>query len=307
MKKKLNIKTAALLSIIVCLGLLILFTLLNNSPKCYLLSSSNSNSSGNMSSIKVAEEYKWWNGKNFTSETAESNLYIKFDNKSYNVDYLYSRYNNYNSFATDYYGNTRGVTFGINSNTGKLVYINLKTSSFFRSEPKLEDVANIEETGKELSEKYATMYIDLSDYILYSTSQKPYQSSSDSKEKMTFLTYTFVKKINDECSSAYISVQITSKGNLASIVVGDINAFSEENTKKANAFNNVDIDNLVLNKLKTITRNLNSPLFEITKKYYALTPDNEIVICITAKCQYQTNDSNKQTQTESIAFEFIIK
>ncbi|MCR5374102.1 MAG: hypothetical protein K6E39_01850 [Lachnospiraceae bacterium] len=307
MKKKLNIKTATLLSIIVCLGLLILFTLLNDSPKCYLLSSSNSNLSGNMSSIKVAEDYKWWNGKSFTSETAESNLYIKFDNKSYNVDYIYSRYDNYNSFATDYYGNTRGVTFGINSNTGELVYINLKTLSFLRSEPKLEDVDNIKETGKELAEKYATIYIDLSDYILYSTSQKPYQSSSDSKGKMTFLTYTFVKIINDECSSAYISVQITSKGHLASIVVGDINAFSEENTKKANAFNNVDIDNLVLNKLKTITRNLNSPLFEITKKYYALTPDNEIVICITAKCQYQTNDSNNQTQTESIAFEFIIK
>ncbi|MBR0434552.1 MAG: hypothetical protein IJK13_00925 [Lachnospiraceae bacterium] len=307
MKKKLNIKTVALLSIITCLMMLVLFNFFNNSPKCYLLSTSNSNLGGNMSSVKVAEEYKWWNGNSFSSPSAESTLYIKFDGKSYNVDYLYSRYNNYNSFATDYYGNTRGVTFGLNSNTGELVYINLKSSSFLRSEPKLEDVDNIKETGKELAEKYAAMYIDLGDYILYSTSQKPYQSSSDSKEKMTFLTYTFVKQINDECSSAYVSVQITSKGHLASIVIGDLNAFSDENKKQIESFKDINIDNMVFSKLEEMTKGLDAPSYEVTDRYYALTPDGDIVICVTATCSYTYINSENEKDINTEVFDFIIK
>jgi hypothetical protein len=260
-----------------------------------------------MSSLKVAEEYKWWNGNSFSSPSAESTLYVKFDGKSYNVDYIYSRYNNYNSFATDYYGNTRGVTFGINSNTGELVYINLKTSSFFRSEPKLEDVDNIKETGKELAEKYASMYIDLSDYILYNTRRSPYQPDRTQKTKMVFYTYTFVKKINNECSSAYISVQITSKGNLASIVIGDLNAFSDQYTKQIDSFKDLDIDNLVISELKSITKELDSPTFDITNKYYALNPEGKIVICVTAKCSYYIINDQNEREWASFIYEFVVK
>lgn len=278
----------------------------SKTPTCFLLSSSNS-AMYNDSNINIAEENKWWNGNSFISNDADANLAINFNNSIYNCIYQNSRYDNYNSFATNYYISDDGSLFGINSITKELVYINFKTLLFFEKEPYIPDIDDIDRIGEDIALKYVSTFTDPKDYILFDVYKTPYQPNENEKSKMTLLTYTFVKEINNECSSAYISVQITSKGHLASIVVGDINAFSEENTKKANAFNNVDIDTLVLNKLKTITRNLNSPLFEITKKYYALTPDNEIVICITAKCQYQTNDSNKQTQTESIAFEFIIK
>lgn len=291
MKRKLNFKTAALLSIIVCLGLLILFKILNDSPKCY----------------KVTEDYKWWNGSSFSSPSAESTLYIKFDGKSYNVDYMYSRYDNYNSFATDYYDNTRGVTFGLNSNTGELVYINLKTPSFFKKEPLLQDVDNIKEIGLELAQKYASLFINLNDYILYNTRRSPYQPDRTQKAKMVFYTYTFVKKINNECSSAYISVQITSKGNLASIVIGDLNAFSDENKKQIESFKDIDIDNMVFSKLEEMTKDLDAPSFEITGKYYALTPDGDIVICVTATCSYTYINSENAKDTYTEVFEFIIK
>lgn len=291
MKRKLNFKTAALLSIVVCLGLLILFKILNDSPKCY----------------KVTEDYKWWNGSSFSSPSAENTLYIKFDGKSYNVDYLYSRYNNYNSFATDYYDNTRGVTLGLNSNTGELVYINLKTPSFFEKEPLLQDVDNIKEIGLELAQKYASLFINLSDYILYNTRRSPYQPDRTQKAKMVFYTYTFIKKINNECSSAYISVQITSKGNLASIVIGDLNAFSDENKKQIESFKDIDIDNMVFSKLEKMTKRLDAPSFEITDKYYALTPDGDIVICVTATCSYTYINSKNVKDTYTEVFDFIIK
>ncbi|MCR5344570.1 MAG: hypothetical protein K6E46_00755 [Lachnospiraceae bacterium] len=313
MKKPGSFVTKIMVSAMLCVGLIIIIKAVTYLPKCCLLSVGNSNHIIDTSSVKKAKECKWWNGNNFTSTSVEARRSIPFINRIYTVDYKYTRYDNYNSFATDYYSDAKGISFGVNSNTGELVYVNLKSLSFWKSELKLDDIANIKKIGEKMAERYAAIYIDLDDYILYSTSQKPYRSITDSNVKMTFLTYTYVKLINGDPSSAYVSVQITSKGHLASIVIGDLNAFPDINSfskkrkEQLDRFNDIDVDNTVISKLEEMTKGLDAPSFEITDKYYALTPDGDIVICVTATCSYTYINSENVKDTYTEVFEFIIK
>ncbi|MBQ9342316.1 MAG: hypothetical protein IJT81_08165 [Lachnospiraceae bacterium] len=307
MKKKHYTIVTSLLLLIICIVTILLAKPLRKSPTLYMLTSSNSAPNVENATVKIAEEYKWWNGSSFISESAINNSTINFDNTTYIGTYQYSKYNNYDSFETDYYCSADVVMWGLNATNGELVYINLKTPSFFEKEPLLQDVDNIKEIGLELAQKYASLFINLNDYILYNTRRSPYQPDRTQKAKMVFYTYTFVKKINNECSSAYISVQITSKGNLASIVIGDLNAFSDQYTKQIDSFKDLDIDNLVISELKSITKELDSPTFDITNKYYALNPEGKIVICVTAKCSYYIINDQNERESAGFIYEFVIK
>lgn len=71
---------------------------------------------------------------------------------------------------------------------------------------------------------------------------------------MSFYTYTYWRIINGERSSAYVTVQVTSKGNIASVVVGDLDAFEGEALQQAKVYKNIDVDETVLNTMKKSPR-----------------------------------------------------
>lgn len=126
---------------------------------------------------------------------------------------------------------------------------------------------------------------------------------------MMFYTYTYVKEINGESPSAYVSVQITSKGNLASVVVGDVDAFSQGSLTQINYYNDINIDELALGKMADVVNEegIDSPTFNVQKKYYALTPTGEVVICVKATCTYYDVMDNKTAQQQTtVGFELMI-
>ena len=206
MKKICTVLLVAILLVLACCGC-------NNSGAkdvaCYLLSSSNSLAADASKYLADASESKWWNGISFQSDSAKKEMTVKFQGKTYTGSYSCSYYDTYNSFATDYYDGEDGLEFGINAVNGKLVYINLKTQSFFEEEPLLPEKPGIEEESAEIAKEVAAQFADISEYEFISSYVTPYQPDEGQEPSMSFYTYTYCKTINGVNSSAYISVQVT--------------------------------------------------------------------------------------------------
>ena len=283
----------------------------DNSDKadCYLLSSSNPEFGGSVgNSLLLADENKWWNGLSYISDRAPKQAEVDFCGITYKGSYGNSRYESYNSFATDYYEGDDGLIFGLNADNGYLVYLNLKTLSFFEDEPTREEVEDVKSQGVEFASKYASEFIDVKEYELLEPNVVPYQPDESKSPTMTFYTYTFVKKINGEYSSSYISVQITSKGNLASIVVGDIWAFSGSLEQSIEKYKDINLDEVVIATLEELSRDKEAPSFQIERKYYALTPSGEAVMCVRATCRYRGLMGETENDSfEEVGLELIVK
>lgn len=299
-----------------CVALILSFLLVlaccgcnNHSAKdvaCYLLSSSNSLAVDASKYLTDASESKWWNGIGFQSDSAKKEMTVEFQGKTYTGSYSCSYYDTYNSFATDYYDGEDGLEFGINAVNGKLVYINLKTLSFFEEEPLLPEKPGIEDESAEIAKEVAAQFVDISEYEFVSSYVTPYQPDEGQEPSMSFYTYTYWKIINGERSSAYVTVQVTSKGNIASVVVGDTDAFEGEALQQAKAYKNIDVDGIVLDMMKKITKDLNSPTCKVMEKYYSVTPDGELVVAVRAKCNYNEKIDG-ELYDMGIGYELIIK
>ena len=304
MKKICTVLLVSFLLVLACCGC-------NNSGTkvvaCYLLSSSNSLAADASKYLADASESKWWNGISFQLDSAKKEMTVEFQGKTYTGSYSCSYYDTYNSFATDYYDGEDGLEFGINANSGKLVYINLKTLSFFEEEPLLPEKTGIEEESTEIAKEVASQFADISDFEV-SSEVTPYQPDEGQEPSMSFYTYTYWRIINGERSSAYVTVQVTSKGNIASVVVGDLDAFEGEALQQAKVYKNIDVDETVLDVMKKITKDLNSPACKVKEKYYSVTPDGELVVAVRASCSfYDKIDGELSDYPSGIGYELIIK
>ena len=98
---------------------------------------------------------------------------------------------------------------------------------FFESQPFLPEVNNPYESAISFATEIASTYVDdIADYTqIIGEPTTQYKEKDGVTYEITYYYITFAKKINDYFSSDYISIKVTSKGTLASIVMGDINAF----------------------------------------------------------------------------------
>ena len=101
-------------------------------------------------------------------------------------------------------------------------------ADFFDTQPYLPDVQAPYETAVRLTKEIASQFIDnIDDYTQIIEEPKiRYKERDGVTYQITYYVVTFAKKINGYFSSDYISVKVTSKGTLASIMMGDINAFA---------------------------------------------------------------------------------
>lgn len=278
----------------------------NQGLNCYLLSSSNSEIYNDGNEVKSASEQKWWNGQTFISTDSPKTRSIEFNNMTYEGNYKYSVFEEYNSFASDYYECPDGLEFAINHSNNEIVYLNLKTLSFFEEEPLKEDVIKSFDSGIELAKKTASEITDITGYALKGPSEFSYQPDRDAAPTMTLYTYTFDNEINNEESSAYISVQLTSKGNLASVSVGDIHAYAD--IEKASIRDSLQrkTDSLVKEAMKALISKGDANN-SIERRYLAKTPDDSIVMCVRAVSTFNDQTKDGSSIPTSVGFEFIVK
>ena len=175
----------------------------------------------------VDAEVDYWTGTYFEKEYMVDKSCLVLDNM-YFGSYKKSIIDKMNSYTTDIYVDENSVEFGLREDTGELAYINLMNADFFDTQPYLPDVQAPYETAVRLTKEIASQFIDnIDDYTQIIEEPKiRYKERDGVTYQITYYVVTFAKKINGYFSSDYISVKVTSKGTLASIMMGDINAFA---------------------------------------------------------------------------------
>ncbi len=175
-------------------------------------------------------EINLWEESSFYNEEYKENVSdatCQFGEKSYTGSYKHTKaVSRLASFDTDIYTTEDKIEFGLHEETGELVYIDFMSPSFFDSEPYLPDVSDPDAFAEELGTRIASEYIDISEYDCYPTTSYTRTGEKDGKTyEIKYYFITFARKIGGYFSSDHISLKITSKGHVASMVLGDIGVF----------------------------------------------------------------------------------
>ena len=180
------------------------------------------------SEYSLESESDYWMQQYFEKEDMFSKEY-EIQGQLYTGNYKHSIIEKADSFETDIYVTETGVEFGFRCDTGKITYLNLMNLEFFDTEPYLDDVVDSQQKAAEIAKKIASDYLDnIDDYIQINHNPTTRYKEKDGKTyEITYFQISFAKKINGCLSSDYMTIKITSKGNLASFKVGDLGAFDD--------------------------------------------------------------------------------
>lgn len=238
----------------------------------------------------ISKENNFWDLNSF-EKTDISDKTISVCEKTYTGHYEKSFVDKYNSYTTDFYCDENYIEFGLRSDTGELVLFNRMNAEFFDTEPYLDDVNEPEQNAISLATKIAGNYVDLSDYTqIIEPSQTQYKEKYGKTYTITYYVITFAKEVQGYLSTDFISVKVTSKGNLASIYMGDINAF--ENIQ----FNikNTNVNNSISKKVDSVyaEAEINVESQDVYYQRIAVAPAGQVVICSRIKVFAQ--DKNKE-------------
>ena len=223
----------------------------------------------------ITAEFDFWNGV-FSKKQNMADKTCIVNGKEYTAEYKTSLIYKMNSYTTDVYVDENYIEFGLRSDNGNLAFFNLMNAEFFDTEPYLPDVENPRETAISLASEIACEYVDdITEYTkIVEEPRIGYKEKNGITYEITYYVTTFAKKVNGYFSSDYISVKVTSKGNLASIMMGDINAFENISLEfDAEAVNQSISDKIdsAYKKNKLSVKETN-----IRDQKIVLTPDKEV-------------------------------
>ena len=281
MNKKLKI----LLNFTLCLSLLLLVGCSSTSnERTFIIDVVNDET-------KLTPELTFWSQKYFENDTVSKEKEIVFENVSYKCLYNKSQIRKWQSYITDLYSDKNGFTFGFKNNTNELVLLNLMNNEFFETEPYKENLDNAGTFAMEYAKKLAKNYINVIDYELIIEEPKTDFFNKENVEySITYYTFTFAKKINNVYSSDFLSVKITSKGNLASLYIGDIGAFNNLNRDN---FSMNEINSLITEKIQNVYKSKNYEVLEnkIDYQRIVLTPEGEFAIYTAVNVLLNSSDN----------------
>lgn len=116
------------------------------------------------------------------------------------------------------------------------------------------------------------------------------------KYYITYYTFTFAKKINNVYTSDSLAVKITSKGNLASLYVGDVGVFDNIGQK---AFSISNITKANEKKIINAYQSLNYNVLEQEVEYQRLvvTPEGKLALYSSNKVSVVANKDETSIKT----------
>lgn len=256
--------------------------------------------------IAITSECDFWTGEYFVDSSKSGDLKtVSCDGIQYTGEYKKSIIEKLNSFTTDIYEDDNNIEFGINRNTGKLLYLNLMNKSFFDTEPYLDELSDPEKSAIEFAERLAAKYVtDLDAYeMIIEPPTVRYKEKDGQSYRISYHVITFARKINGYYTSDYISVKVTSKGNLASLKMGDIGAFSDVSI----AIDSEMLQNSIQTKVKGVysAKNYNFVESDIRDQKLVITPAGQIAIYSDIKIVIE--DASAQSFNTAVAILTVIK
>lgn len=253
----------------------------------------------------VKPELTIWDQQYFEKDGVDKEKKVSFDDTIYTGKYNKSIVRKGESYSTDIYANDKGIKFGFKENSNQLVLLNLMNNEFFETEPFRDDIKDSDKNALDLAKKIAKKYINISQYeILLEEPVTREKSKDEITYYITYYTFTFVKKVNDVYSSDYLSVKITSKGNLASLYIGDLNAF--DNLEKV-GFSIEDINKVNSEKILDTYNKLGHEILEQNVSYQRLviTPEGNLALYSGIDIKLKLNGDDKVIESGVCILSYI--
>ena len=222
-----------------------------------------------------------------------------FGGKSYTGTYQYSDIRKGNSYVIDIYEGEDRIEFGLKSETGELVYINLVGREFLDTQPYLEDVSNPYENAISIAKKVADEYIDnIEEYTMEVGKPYVYQKVQDGVTyQLTRYGINFTKYIQGHRSSDSIQIGVTSKGTISGVVMYDVGAFDGMEID----FDEQLVAQSIAQKVEEIYRKISYKVTEHTaeEQRIVLAPDGTLYMlsAVYVKGMLENSDSDKAETT----------
>lgn len=208
-----------------------------------------------------------------------ANQTVVINGVRYNGVYQESYVGQRMSYETDKYKDEeKNMTFSLRVDTGEICGISFMNRNFFDTEPYLEDVDDPKETANAVAEKVAKQY--LTDFDSYTRiEEEPYLTQEEKNGYTYSLAYyrvNYVRKIDDYYTSDFIRITVTSKGNIATIIMGDISVFSDIKLE----VDDTKLSESIQKKVEEIysTSELKLVAYEMKQQCIAKTPNGEVVV-----------------------------
>lgn len=233
--------------------------------------------------------------KGYFERNANEVFILRFEENDYVGKYENSIISKYNSFTTDVYMTNDGIEFGVKDKDGSLVYINFMNKYFFDTEPYLPEISNAKENSFSIAECVASKYIDISEYeMIEGEPTTSYKEKNGEVYEITYYDVMFSRKIKGLNSSDYISIKITSKGNVASIMMGDIGVFEDIDVN----YDVTEVNEVIADTVASIYSKIDYRLDKhtIDTQVLSITPKGEVVLYSYLDLQV-SDDSNKNYHT----------
>lgn len=221
----------------------------------------------------------FWSGMPYKKEGIKSQS-IDIQGKKYTGSYKRSIDEKLKSYTTDVFCDENKLEYGVKSGTNEIAFINYMTPDFFNTEPYLNDISNSKEYAISYAEEVAKKFVDnIDDYtMIFEEPRVSYKEKEGKTYSITYYVITYAKKISGYFSSDFISIKITSKGHLASVYIGDSNAFSDVDIVVDDDLVNKSISNKVYSAFKDTDFKVNRYEIDLNYQRIAVTPDGRVGI-----------------------------
>lgn len=216
-------------------------------------------------------EKDWWLGLSSVENTAEGERIVTFNGEEHVVTYRDSFLSGYSHIQLDRYQNDE-VIISFSSTDGSFRGIHFKNlideDYLARAE-----VTNPYENARDMAAKIASQYIQVDSYILEETVAElpPEELSSE----LSLYTFHYVKSIGDFKTGDELYVQITSKGDIRIINIGDIGCFDSIQSTQIDSH---ALMQSLLARLEELYSGVGSYTYEIVNQTMAYNPDGQLTI-----------------------------
>ena len=220
---------AACLSLCAVLSIIGLYKSSVSSYKTYVIDTGNGDSDIQPDVGGIYDSFDYFEKKGMQNKT------ITFLENEYTGEYKESETAFY-SYCKDLYivKNSSGVSvckFGINSSNGNLVFWN-DYSQYKEDYGPYDDINECEKNARNTAKDIASKFVaNIDEYI--QIDDEPQDSKvnvNGEKHTVTYYQTRFIRRIGDMDTSDQIWVQVTAKGTVKQVSVGDINAFDDIET-----------------------------------------------------------------------------
>jgi hypothetical protein len=216
-------------------------------------------------------EKDWWLGIPIVENFAEDTKTAHFNQQKYTVTYRDSIFSGYSHIQINRYCNDEVIlSFASTDGSFKGIhYQNLFDADYFIK----TELPNPYESACSMAAAIASQYIQVEAYELEETIIEV--PSEEIAPNLTLYTFHYIKYVGDFKTSDDLYIQITSKGDLRTIKIGDIGCFDRVTAAQINTS---ALDQSLHARLKDLYSDIGSYSYEIVNQTMAYSPDNQLTI-----------------------------